>query len=110
MTPERWQDVERLFHGALERPIDQRAAFLDESSAGDDALRREVESLLEEDSLASNFLEGPLDRYSLVRWVSSRRSQALASFQSRFMVSGDTPRTSAVSSTSSPPKKRSSTT
>lgn len=42
--------------------------------------------------------------------LSSRRSQALASFQSRFTVSDETPRTSAVSSTVSPPKNRSSTT
>jgi eukaryotic-like serine/threonine-protein kinase len=59
MTPERWQDVERLFHAALERPPHERAAFLQESSAGDDSLRREVESLLHESSQADGFLEGP---------------------------------------------------
>jgi eukaryotic-like serine/threonine-protein kinase len=59
MTPERWQDVERLFHATLERPPQERTAFLQESSAGDDALRREVESLLHESSLADAFLEGP---------------------------------------------------
>ena len=37
-------------------------------------------------------------------------SHAFASFQSRMTVSGDTFRTVAVSSTLSPPKKRSSTT
>ncbi len=40
----------------------------------------------------------------------SRRSHAFASFQSRFTVSVDTPRTSAVSSTVNPPKNRNSTT
>jgi serine/threonine-protein kinase len=59
MTPERWQDVERLFHATLERPPQEQAAFLQASSAGDDALRREVESLLHESSLAEAFLEGP---------------------------------------------------
>jgi len=59
MNPERWQDVERLFHATLERPPQERAAFLQESSAGDDALRRKVESLLHESSLADGFLEGP---------------------------------------------------
>jgi eukaryotic-like serine/threonine-protein kinase len=58
MTPERWQDVERLFHGALELPLDERASFLRESSAGDDALKREVESLLQQHHLAGTFLEG----------------------------------------------------
>jgi serine/threonine-protein kinase len=60
MTPERWQDVERLFHAALEVPAHERAAFLQDSSAGDDSLRCEVESLLHESSLADGFLEGPV--------------------------------------------------
>ncbi len=59
MTPERWLEVERLFHEASERPPHERAAFLQESSAGDDALRREVESLLDQSSRADAFLEGP---------------------------------------------------
>jgi len=59
MTPERWLEVERLFHDAAARPPHERAAFLLDSSAGDDALRREVESLLEESSRADAFLEGP---------------------------------------------------
>jgi hypothetical protein len=41
---------------------------------------------------------------------SSRRNHAFASFQSRFTVSLDTARTSAVSSTVNPPKNRNSTT
>ena len=43
MSPERWQQIERLYHEALERESPQRAAFLGEACSGDDALRREVE-------------------------------------------------------------------
>jgi hypothetical protein len=46
MIPERWQEVERLFHLALERPPLERDAFLDDSCAGDEELRSEVQSLL----------------------------------------------------------------
>ena len=46
MTPERWQDVERVYHAALARSEGQRAAFLAEACGGDAALVREVESLL----------------------------------------------------------------
>lgn len=46
MKAERWRQIERLYHAALEREPDERAAFLDEACAGDDELRREVESLL----------------------------------------------------------------
>ena len=45
----RWATIERIFHAALERPPDQRAAFLDEACADDPTLRHEVESLLAAD-------------------------------------------------------------
>jgi len=48
MTPTRWQEIERVYHAALERPLTERAAFLAESCAGDAELRREVESLLDQ--------------------------------------------------------------
>ena len=46
MSPERWAAVDRLYHAALARPVRERAAFLAEACAGDEELRREVESLL----------------------------------------------------------------
>jgi hypothetical protein len=44
--PDRWGTIERLYHAALAQPVDRRAAYLAEACAGDEALRREVESLL----------------------------------------------------------------
>lgn len=46
MTPERWQQIDKLFERAVEQEPGQRAAFLDGVCAGDEELRREVESLL----------------------------------------------------------------
>ena len=46
MTPDRWRKIEALYHSALEREESERIAFLNEVCAGDEALRREVESLL----------------------------------------------------------------
>ena len=59
MTPERWQCIERLYHTALERDTDERAAFLADACDGDEALRCEVESLLRCDPRAENFIEAP---------------------------------------------------
>src|SRR5687767_8102638 len=50
MTPERWQRVEELYHAAYARPIAERAAFLAQACREDEALRRQVESLLNESS------------------------------------------------------------
>jgi eukaryotic-like serine/threonine-protein kinase len=46
MTPERWQQVKELLQRVLELAPSERAAFLDQACDGDQALRREVESLL----------------------------------------------------------------
>jgi Tol biopolymer transport system component/predicted Ser/Thr protein kinase len=58
MTPERWQQIEQLYHTAVKHEPDQRAAFLDRACAGDKALRMEVESLLRHEGEAS-FMELP---------------------------------------------------
>ena len=59
MTSDRWQRIEELYHSAREREGSQRAAFLKEACAGDDALRREVESLLAREKGVEGFLEAP---------------------------------------------------
>jgi serine/threonine-protein kinase len=59
MGPERWQKIEQLYHAALEREASQRAAYLREVCACDDALRREVESLLAQEKRGDRFLESP---------------------------------------------------
>lgn len=59
MTPFRWSEVERLYHAALERSVAERAAFLVEACAGDDALRHEVESLLAQETGTTGFLSTP---------------------------------------------------
>ncbi len=59
MTPERWRRVEELYRAALERDTRDRALFLEDACAGDDALRREVESLLAQPASAAAFLGEP---------------------------------------------------
>ena len=51
-SPNRWATVERLYHAARARTVDQRAAFVADACAGDEELRREVESLLAQDASA----------------------------------------------------------
>src|SRR2546429_6369924 len=59
MNPERWQQLDKLFHSALERAPKERAAFLDEACAGDQQLRREVEALIAANEQAGSFIEKP---------------------------------------------------
>jgi serine/threonine protein kinase len=57
----RWRQINEIFHAALERDRPARAAYLDQATAGDLDLRREVESLLasHERSSSAGFLDVP---------------------------------------------------
>src|SRR6266550_4892079 len=57
MTPARLQTIEEIFHAALEQEPDRLNAFLDETCAGDDVLRRKVEALLASHQGAGSFIE-----------------------------------------------------
>jgi serine/threonine protein kinase len=52
------QRVEEIVHAALERPSDRRATFVADACGGDEALRREVESLLATQSRADGLATG----------------------------------------------------
>jgi TolB-like protein/Flp pilus assembly protein TadD len=52
-----WRQIESLYHAARERTPKERARFLEDACGSDEALRREVESLLANEDLASTFLE-----------------------------------------------------
>src|SRR5271169_3917202 len=57
MDAERWQTVEGLYHATLECEESQRVAFLARACGDDEALRREVESLISYGNRTSGFIE-----------------------------------------------------
>ena len=57
MTDERWPRVKALFQAAVERPTEERDAFLAAATGDDAALRRGVESLLASDTSDVSFLD-----------------------------------------------------
>jgi eukaryotic-like serine/threonine-protein kinase len=59
MTPERWEQIGRLYESAKELEPSERAAFLDQACAGDEALRGEVESLLAAEESVGGFITAP---------------------------------------------------
>src|SRR5262245_3305688 len=59
MDSEQWRQIEKLYYAARRCDASRRAAFLDQSCAGDEELRREVESLLASDAQAGDFMATP---------------------------------------------------
>src|SRR5512141_561201 len=51
-----WERVEEIFGAAAELPAAERAAYLDRACGTDEALRREVESLLSHDDPSDPFV------------------------------------------------------
>jgi serine/threonine protein kinase len=61
LTPERWAQVEELFHRAAECDSKQRSALLETACNGDQELRREVESLLASEDKASDDMQAAVE-------------------------------------------------
>jgi serine/threonine protein kinase len=59
LTRERWAQIRQIFDAAIERPPQDRAAYLRTACARDDELRREVENLLESHDTSTDFLSTP---------------------------------------------------
>jgi eukaryotic-like serine/threonine-protein kinase len=59
MDPERWREIESIFQRALDAGESSRGGVLEQFCAGDEELRRDVESLLDQHDKAGDFLEIP---------------------------------------------------
>src|SRR4029077_6510031 len=59
MNPERWQQVEEVYHAARQRSPQERTVFLDGACRSDSDLRSKVESLLAGDGSGNGSPDGP---------------------------------------------------
>ena len=59
MSRDRWQQIDQLLDAALELEASERAQFLNQACAGDEALRKELESRLASDEPSRCFIEQP---------------------------------------------------
>ena len=60
MKQDRWKEIDKVFSAALVLDSEKRAAFLDEACAGDEALRKEVETLLASDHQSHVIIDAPV--------------------------------------------------
>jgi hypothetical protein len=84
MTPDRWQQIDRLLELALEQGPEERADFLDKACVGDPELRREVETLLAAHEQAGSFISLPsveaVDQSATVEQSSTLVGQVLSHY------------------------------
>jgi eukaryotic-like serine/threonine-protein kinase len=88
MTPGRWERVQELYHNARARSERDRPGFLTEACAEDEALRREVQALLDQPISTGGFVDflgGPAPAHLLGapgvnlvgQWIDGYRVQQL---------------------------------
>ena len=76
MDSDRWQQVDSLLQSVLERPPEERDAFLRHACAGDQALESEVRSLLRAQQQAGSFLENPAIEAAALALAQQQRKEA----------------------------------
>src|SRR5262245_61341954 len=59
MDPERWRQIDKLLQSALNCPKADRDVFLRRACGGDEALERDVRSLIVAHDRAGSFLDAP---------------------------------------------------
>ena len=64
MTPERWQQVKQIFNSAIRLDPSERSAFLSNACREDQALLKEVESLIKANEKDGSFIDSPAIAHS----------------------------------------------
>ena len=59
MTPGQWRKIHEIFEAALERPVDERAAYLAHACAGEEQVRKRVEAMLDADARDDLLVDRP---------------------------------------------------
>ncbi len=92
MNPERWRQIDQLLQSALERRPDERREFLDRACAGDEALRREVDSYIAAHEQAGGFLNNPAfeDAAKMIAEDQAAQSTLIAASDQLLLAPGKT--------------------
>ncbi|MBV8857813.1 MAG: serine/threonine-protein kinase [Acidobacteria bacterium] len=88
MLPERWRQIETLFHAALSLKSEERAAYLAEACAADEWLRKEVESLISSYEGGGGLFEEPAFSLGLRLFSVETAGPAVGQFVGPYKVLG----------------------
>jgi tetratricopeptide (TPR) repeat protein/tRNA A-37 threonylcarbamoyl transferase component Bud32 len=75
-----WKHVEQLFYDALELPAEKRSAFLDRACSTEEAVRKEVESLLAASGKTAGFLRKPAEEVAR-RFVREKQFDRIGNYR-----------------------------
>src|SRR5262249_466147 len=77
MNAERWGQIDRLYHSAMERESGEPDRFLRQACAGDEELLREVESLLGYEAKTATWIDKPAFEVAAGAMATERRNRMI---------------------------------
>src|SRR5829696_595706 len=86
MRTERYRQIEKLYHAALARQPEERAAFLEQACPEDEPLRREVASLLGYDDRAASFIETTPDDLAAAILATRQKSSLIGRTLNQYRI------------------------
>ncbi len=86
MQPEKWKEVKERFVKAIELPPEERNEYLEQACAGNDSLRRLVESLIKAHDQSDDFLDGPVAARVLVDSPRLQPGEKIAHYEIRSLL------------------------
>ncbi|HEU0254161.1 MAG TPA: protein kinase, partial [Pyrinomonadaceae bacterium] len=81
ITPERWQQIKNVFNLALEYEPAQRSSFLSQACDNDEALQKEVESLLAAHEKDGSFIDSPAFKAMVDHTPELRAGQVVGTYE-----------------------------
>ncbi len=82
MNQEKWREISKIFHLALEKSAAERSAFLDEKCAGNEEFRREIETLLNASDEEDSFIDSTkIGLAALEKQPKLKEGEKIGSFQ-----------------------------
>src|SRR4030095_10762916 len=76
MDLDRWKQLDSLLQSVLERPLEERDAFLRHACAGDEPLERRIRALMSAEPGAKQFLERPAIEVAALSLASQQNDSA----------------------------------
>jgi eukaryotic-like serine/threonine-protein kinase len=86
MKPERWPQIEELYHAALALPREDRAIYLEAAAGEDETLRQEVERLIAADERADEFLIRPAMEVVAKRMAADKKRSLIGQSLGHFSI------------------------
>ncbi len=82
MSPDKWNEISKIFHIALEKEPSERFEYLNQACGDDNELRLEIETLLDSNDQEDSFIDSPKIGFaSQITKLNLKKNEKIGAFQ-----------------------------